>query len=132
MKFRVSREIAISWPEKCVWCLDIPTKKMEMEGGWIWQKKSKVEFPVCSKHYFWLKGTKIAEIVLFMIWVFRSWGMPYDLIMPGLLFVIWISSILLKPVKIRVRKDFYILEIRNDDYAREFALLNNLAPYDKF
>jgi len=54
--------------------------------------------------------------------------MPYELIFPIMLLVIWILSIIFRPVKIRVSGDFYTMKIRNDDYAREFAMLNNLSP----
>jgi hypothetical protein len=54
--------------------------------------------------------------------------MPYDLFFPVILLVIWILSIQFKAVKIRVSGDFYTMKIRNEDYAREFALLNNLMP----
>jgi hypothetical protein len=128
MEFRIGRETPIRWPDKCVWCLNIATKKMGLRAGWIWQNSLKVEYPLCSKHYFWLKGMQITDFVILMIWVVRSWGMPYDLYFPVVLLVIWILGIKLRPVKIRVRGDFYTMRIRNEDYAREFAMLNNLSP----
>ena len=128
MEFKIGREAPIRWSEKCVWCSDIPTKKMGTQAGWIWQKRLKVEYPLCSKHYFLLKGTQIIDWVIFIIWCSRSLGMPYDLLFPVILLVIWIFSIKFKPVKIRVSGDFYTMKIRNDDYAREFAQLNNLMP----
>jgi hypothetical protein len=94
----------------------------------LWQKRLKIQFPVCGKHYFWLKGMQITDFVLFMIWLSHSWGMPYDLFSPVLLWVIWILSIVFKPVRIRGREDSYTMIIRNEDYAREFSMLNSLNP----
>jgi hypothetical protein len=111
--------------------LDIPAKKMGIRRGWIWQEKIKAEYPVCSKHYFWLKGKPIIEFVLFAIWWVNLFGMPYDLFFPIMLFVIWILGIVFDPVGIKVRKDFYTMNIRNDDYAREFAMLNGLSPIEE-
>jgi hypothetical protein len=128
MEFKISREAQIRWPDKCVWCSDIPTKKMGTQAGWIWQKRLKVEYPLCSKHYFWIKGTQIIYWVIFVIWVSPLSRMTYDLIFPIMLLAIWILSIVFKPVRIRLSGDFYTLKIRNEDYAREFALLNNLSP----
>jgi hypothetical protein len=128
MEFRINRETTVRWPNKCVWCSEIPTKKMKTQGGWIWQKRLKVEYPLCSKHYFLIKGTQIIDWVIFMIWVSPLSRMPYELIFPIMLLVIWILSIISRPVKIRVSGDFYTMKIRNDDYAREFAMLNNLSP----
>jgi hypothetical protein len=128
MEFRIDREAPIRWPDKCVWCSDIPTKKMKTQAGWIWQKRVKVEYPLCGKHYFLIKGTQIIDWIIFLIWASPLSRMPYDLIFPIMLLVIWILSIKLKPVKIRVSGDFYTMIIRNDDYAREFAMLNDLMP----
>lgn len=128
MEFKINKEAPIKWPDKCVWCSDVPTKKMKTKEGWIWQKRVEVEYPLCSKHYFWIKGMQIIDFVIFMIWLVRSWGMPYDLLFPIILLTIWILSIKSKPVKIRVGGDFYIMKIRNENYAREFGLLNNLMP----
>ena len=128
MEFRISRETPIRWPDKCVWCLDIPTKKMETRTGWIWQKRLKVEYPLCSKHYFLLKGIQITSFVVFMIWLSRFWGTQYDLFFIVMLLLIWALSTQFKPVRIMLRGDFYTTEIRNDDYAREFAMQNNLSP----
>ena len=69
MEFRIGRETPIRWPDKCIWCLDIRTKKMKTQAGWIWQKRLKVEYPLCSEHYFWIKGTQIIDWVIFLIWV---------------------------------------------------------------
>lgn len=128
MEFRIGRETPIRWGDRCVWCSDIPTKKMEIRRGWIWQKKVKVEYPVYSRHYLWLKGRSIIESVLFAIWLINPFGMPFGLFSLVILFVIWILGILFDPVKVEVRGDFYTRKIRNDDYAREFAMLNNLSP----
>jgi len=128
MEFRIGRETPIRWPDKCVWCSNIPAKKMEIRRGWIWQKKVKVEYPVCSRHYLWLKGRSIAEYVLFAIWLIYPSGMPFRLFFLVMLFVIWILGIVLDPVRVKVRGDFYTMKIRNDDYAREFGMLNSLSP----
>ena len=128
MEFRIGRETPIKWPDKCLWCSDIPTKKMQIRRGWIWQNKVKVEYPVCSKHFLWLKGKLITEFVLFATWWIYPSGKPFELFFPVMLFVIWILGIVFDPVRIKVRGDSYTMIIRNDNYAREFALLNNLSP----
>jgi hypothetical protein len=97
-------------------------------SGMDMAEKPKSRYLLCGKHYFLLNGMQVSDFVLFMIWWVRSWGMPYDLYFPVILLVIWILSFKLRPVKIRVRGDLYTMRIRNDDYGREFAMLNNLNP----
>ncbi len=128
MEFRIGKEAPVRWPDKCLWCSDIPAKKMGIQAGWIWQKRVKIEYPLCGKHYLLIKGTQIIDWVIFLIWVSPLSRMPYELILPIMLLIIWILSIKFKPVKISVRGDFYSMKIRNDDYAREFAMLNGLSP----
>jgi len=100
------------------------------------------EYPVCRKHFFWSMGGQIALLVF--------WGgMVLGLIVPTLLalrfaelFIFYIGlllcllfaamfilTIVLQPVRVKwVRTHFYTMKIRNDDYAREFGMLNNLSP----
>jgi hypothetical protein len=55
--------------------------------------------------------------------------MLLGLLLPLAFVAMLILAILLQPVRIRwVRRDFYTMIIRNDDYAREFAMLNGLSP----
>jgi hypothetical protein len=132
MEFQISREAQLIWPDKCVCCLDVSTKKMETSTRWISKKRLKVEYPLCNKHYFWLKGMQISDIVFLVITIWRghSWGMPYnlDLLFPVIVLVISIFYIGYRPVTIRISGDSYTMKIRNEDYAREFAHLNNLSP----
>jgi len=142
MKFKINIEAQIKWPDKCVWCSDVPTKKMKIQAGAIWQKKIKLEYPLCSKHYFLLKGVQIIGLFIDLSggWIFYGilillylvFVISHDVIYPILflifLVVIGILSVISKPVKMRVSGDVYIMKIRNEDYAREFALLNTLNP----
>jgi hypothetical protein len=107
-------------------------------------RKVEVEYPVCRKHFFWSMGIKIGYLVSYV-------GIVLSLILINPLFIylflfstilisigfiilllstgMFLLSIVLDPVRIRkVRKDFYTMIIRNEEYAREFAMLNSLNP----
>lgn len=59
--------------------------------------------------------------------VFGFFSIEMLLLLP--IFALLILVIVLQPVRVRgARKAFYTMIIRNDDYAREFWMLNNLAP----
>ena len=138
MKFRISREKSIRWPNNCVWCGNNPIMRYPLV------RKVEVEYPVCRKHFFWSMGIKIGYLVSYV-------GMVLSLILINPLFIflflfpaffmsvgflifllstgVFVLSIVLDPVKIRkARKDFYTMIIRNKTYAREFAMLNSLNP----
>ena len=101
-----------------------------------------VEYPVCRKHYFWSLGINVAYLVFYggmvfclfcflFILQFDTLGiyMLRGLLLPLPFAVMLILAIVLQPVRIRwVRRDFYTMIIRSDDYAREFGMLNNLTP----
>jgi hypothetical protein len=40
MEFRINSETTIKMPDKCVWCSDIPTKKIRTQE-WIWGRRKK-------------------------------------------------------------------------------------------
>ena len=158
MKFRIGRKQTLKWPNKCVCCGDRAIMRYPAVGKGILvpryisfsldepeqhkREKVVVEYPVCRKHYFWSLKINIAFLVFFGGMVFSLFRflflLQFDtlgiyilrgLLLPLLFVVMSILAIVLQPVRIRwVRRDFYTLIIRNRDYAREFALLNNLAP----
>ena len=138
MKFRVSRVEPIRWPDKCAWCGGKPTMKYEISGrGLIGGKfrlfsatmeygKVEAEYPVCQKHGLWLTGIHTAHLVSFLGmvlgWIVHYW---LSLVLGGVFF--WTGRLNLISIR-GVTAHFYTMVIRNDDYAREFALLNNLDP----
>ena len=136
MRFRISRVEPISWPNKCIWCGDKPI--LEYPSGYQIPEQKKIEYPVCKKHYFWSLGMDFAYLVLFYgivflllgyatAFVFGFFSIEMLLLLP--VFALLILVIVLQPVRVRgARKAFYTMIIRNDDYAREFGMLNNLAP----
>jgi hypothetical protein len=101
---------------------------MKTQAGWIWQKRVKIEYPLCNAPYFWTKKAQVMDFVIFIIGCLRSWGMPYDLLFPIILLILWILSLEFKPVKISVRGEDYLMKIKNEDDAREFTMLNHLSP----
>ena len=136
MRFRISRVEPISWPNKCIWCGDKPI--LEYPSGYHIPEQKKIEYPVCKNHYFWSLGMDFAYLVLFYgivflllgyatAFVFGFFSIEMLLLLP--IFALLILVIVLQPVRVRgARKAFYTMIIRNDDYAREFGMLNNLAP----
>jgi len=136
MRFRISRAEPIGWPNKCIWCGDKPI--LEYPSGYQIPGQKKIEYPVCKKHYFWALGMDFAYFVLFYgivflllgyvtAFVFGFFSIEMLLLLPIFALLIWV--IVLQPVRVRgARKNFYTLIIRNDDYAREFAMLNGLSP----
>jgi hypothetical protein len=138
MKFRISREKPIRWPNKCVWCRNNPIMRYPLV------RKVEVEYPVCRKHFFWSMGIKIGYLVSYVgivlslilinplfiyLFLFSTFLMSIGFIILLLSTGMFFLSIVLDPVRIRkVRKDFYTMIIRNEEYAREFAMLNSLNP----
>ncbi len=105
MRFRISRVESIRFPNKCIWCGSKPI--LEYPSGYHIPEQKSIEYPVCKRHYFWSLRMDLAYlVVLFGI--------------PGVL----------QPERVRGVKgrSFYTLIIRNDDYAREFPMLNGLSP----
>jgi hypothetical protein len=158
MKFRISRKQTLKWPNKCVCCGDRAIVKYSAVGiGFLVPRyisfsvdeyeeykrvRVAVEYPVCRKHYFWSLGINVAYLVFYGGMFFSFFCLLFILqfdtlgiyILRGLLLplpfaVMLILAIVLQPVRIRwVRRNFYTLIIRNEDYAREFAMLNHLTP----
>jgi len=128
----------VSWPNMCVWCLGAPTKTYEVRGGGFfrtsWSRKGriKVECPICGEHYFWLRGIELSFLVILGSWVLfvLIWGLPesYIWIYFLLAFVPALVRYVIEPVRISEERGWYSIMIRNERYAREFAMLNNLAP----
>jgi hypothetical protein len=106
-------------------------------GGFLrtpWKSRKEVECPICREHYFWLKGLEISLSVLFGVWVLSgliwvpfSASVYFPLLFP-LFLVLALVRYLIVPVRISKERGLYSIMIRNDDYAREFARLNNLSP----
>ena len=152
MKFRVSREKNISWPNKCIWCGGKPKINYPVVGkGYLVPRyrlfdvneyeleKVVVEYPVCRKHYFWSLGMDMGYLVVFCGMVLSLLMIPLIPLLFGVITIYFllfsllapmlILSNLLKPVRLRwVRRNFYTMIIRNGDYAREFSMLNSLNP----
>ena len=136
----------ITWPNMCVWCLGAPTKTYEVRGKGIFgrtgqRRKLKLECPICGEHYFWLRGLQISPFVFWGGWVlfglfggrllgpmwifylFSNW-IYFPLLLIGA--VLSLIRYLIEPVRISEEKGWYSITIRNERYAREFAVLNNL------
>lgn len=127
----------ISWPNMCVWCLSVPTMTYKVKGGGFlrtpWRKsRIEVECPICREHYFWLRGIEITFFVLAGIWVifglFWKFHQFSEWIYLLLSLVVAFIKYLIEPVRISEERGWYSIMIRNERYAREFALLNNLSP----
>jgi hypothetical protein len=150
MKFRIGRWEYIHWPDKCVCCGDKPILKYPAVGKGYLVRKHKtssvdayeseqvvVEYPVCRKHYFWSLGMDIAYLVAlcgiayFLLGYVTALSFGYlsiEMLLLLPLFAVVILVIVLQPVRVRgARRAFYTVIIRNDDYAMEFAMLNNLS-----
>ncbi len=152
MKFRISREKTINWPNKCVCCGDKSTTRYTAVGrGYFvprfqlfgidefYFERVAVKYPVCRKHYNSCLGMQIAcfgsiagitlnfiiSTIPMLFGVFEGINVLLYLIFSAM----FIFSKVLRPVRLRwVRRDFYTMIIRNDDYANEFAMLNGLSP----
>jgi hypothetical protein len=100
------------------------------------------EYPVCRKHFFWSMG---GQIVLLVFWGGMVLGLILSIYLAlyfaelfiyhiGVLLCLvfaamFILTILLQPVRAnRVRTHSYTMVIRNEMYAREFAMINSLNP----
>jgi hypothetical protein len=101
-------------------------------------EKIVVEYPVCREHYFWSLGIQMAYLVSAVGLVLPS-IMFVGALLFGFITIYWllvlifvamlILSNLLQPVRVKwVRKDSYMLIIRNEQYASEFSMLNGLSP----
>jgi hypothetical protein len=147
-KFRVSVHTPLKWPNKCAVCGENATTVYEAHGGLIElacaftdypgikTKVQSISYPICSKH----KYTTITIRILYFI---SFWGMLFSGFV-GLIFykkglftfsalaiflislIAFIASIKWKPVRLRWGYHFFTIIIRNDQYAREFALVNNI------
>ncbi len=126
----------ISWPNMCVWCLGVPTTTYKVRGGgffrppWSGRGRIKVECPICGEHYFWLRGIEISFFVILGSWVLliSIWGLHEFSIWIYFLLTLVPSSIryVIEPVRISEERGWYSIMIRNETYAKEFAVLNNL------
>ncbi len=137
MRFRISRVEPIRFPNKCIWCGDKPI--LEYPSGYHIAEQKAIEYPVCKKHYFLSLGMDLAYLVVLLgipallfgyvtAFFFGFFSKEMLLLLP--LFAVLVLIIVLQPVRVRgVRgRNFYTLIIRNDDYAREFGMLNGLSP----
>ena len=88
--------------------------------------KVEIEYPVCRKHGLWLSILQIAYPISLCGVVL---GLMIHYILSLFFGAVFLWNLRLRLVSIRkVTKHFYTLIIRNEDYAKEFALLNSLDP----
>ena len=137
MKFRISSgEPNIRWPERCVWCGAKPAMRYEdsakgLIGSGIFPpsrtyRKVRIDYPVCRKHGLWLSVLRLGYSV-------SIWGVLFGLMIHYSLSLFFVAVILanlfLIPVRIsKISEHFHTLTIRDEDYAREFTLLNSFDP----
>jgi hypothetical protein len=102
-------------------------------GGFFrtpWSRsRIKVECPICGEHYFWLRGIEISFFVIIGWLLFNlMWGLHQfsEWIYFPLFLVPSLIRYLIEPVRISEEKGWYSIMIRNERYAREFAMQNNL------
>ena len=151
MKFKISREKKLSWPNKCVCCGGNPIMRYPVVGkGYSGSRyslvgdreykseKIVVEYPVCRQHFFWSLGIQTAYLVL-VVPIALSSIMFVGALLFGFISIYWVVSLifvamlilsnLLQPLRVkRVRRNSYIMIIRNEEYAREFSMLNSINP----
>ncbi len=137
MRFRISRVESIRFPNKCIWCGSKPI--LEYPSGYHIPEQKSIEYPVCKRHYFWSLRMDLAYLVVLFgipgvlfayITAFFFGFFTKEMLVLLPLFAMLIVIIVLQPERVRGVKgrSFYTLIIRNDDYAREFAMLNSLSP----
>jgi hypothetical protein len=153
VKFTFRFADPIKWPNKCVCCGGIATTSYTAYGSILsgyafkifWQevkyRKMGLPYPVCRKHKYWAITVRTIYFLSFLSVLFGGiiflamlsgmstfFGIWGSLI--GYLFVvlIFIQSIRLHPVRLKeFGEHFYTFLIRNEDYAREFAFINDLG-----
>ncbi len=154
-KFTIRTIDTVNWPNKCVTCGEIPTTKYKAYGSALAGYKFKIygqaveyfkqgiSYPVCLKHKY---TTMIIRLIYFASFIAMLFGglrvfvgiIPIASDMPlGVKLSDWfffavsiaafIITIKLHPVRL---KDpgihLFTIVIRNELYAKEFSLLNNL------
>jgi hypothetical protein len=96
-------------------------------GFYNWTRgKVVVQYPTCKRHGLW-------SSLLQMVYPISIYGMILGWFIHYLLFLFFAAILswdrIVRPVRIKkITKEFYTLEIRDRDYAREFALLNSFDP----
>ncbi len=88
-----------------------------------------VDYPTCKRHGLWLSVLQLAYPI-------SIYGMIFAWLIHDSLWLffsaVYTLNHFLKPVSIKgITKTFYTLKIRNEDYAREFALLNNFDSLEE-
>ncbi len=127
----------ITWPNMCVWCLAEPTRTYKVnQGGFVLiSYRHTVSCPICATHYLWLKVVGIIPFfVLVGGWVLFDKGLLTPRVFYLLSHLIYLALLcgsvliryLIEPVRISEDRGWYSITIRNETYAREFAVLNNL------
>ncbi len=153
MKFTFRFADPIKWPNKCICCGAAATTSYTAYGSILfgyafkifWQevkyRKMGLPYPVCQKHKYWAITVRAIYILSFLAVLFGGIlflvllsGMPtffgiWEFLIGYLVFVlIFIQSIRLHPVRLKEFGEyFYTFVIRNEDYAREFAFINDLG-----
>ena len=97
-------------------------------SGFLYLTYGKVDldYPVCKRHGLWLSVLQLAYPI--SIWgVF--WGLMIHYSLSLFFAAVFLWNLFLRPVNImKITGHFYTMKIRNQDYAREFALLNSFDP----
>jgi len=93
-------------------------------GFYRWTRgKVVVQYPTCKRHGLWLSILQWAYPIS-IYGAILSWWIHYLLLLFFAAILSW--DRIVRPVRIKgITKHFYTLEIRDRDYAREFALLNS-------
>ena len=148
-KFTISLGTPLRWPNKCAICEENATTTYTAHGGAferisymiilteIKTKKPGVTYPICLKH-------KYITMLIRMLYFISFLAMLYSGLVALVLYtkgpvvsslalaiflisaITFIASVKWQPVRLRVGHHSLTLVIRNDQYAREFSLFNNL------
>lgn len=152
-KFRISHSQSIKLPNKCILCGAHPQTEYKIHGStlsgfsfWIYfsrisYRKMNIPIPVCLKHYFVIMIMRIllfvscTAMIFFGIPILFSFFDPsFFSDIPAIYFIIFIISLAifilslkLQPIKLKdIGQHFFTLFIRNDEYANDFSLINNI------
>lgn len=155
-KFIVKSDHALKWPNKCVTCGATATTTYKAYGSAfaglsfkmfyhrIRYWKGHISYPTCLKHKYTTMMIRLLMFISFTamiimgIYIFLLLVLPeseisdippieYFIFLFLISFVIFIASIKWQPLRLKdVGPYFITIVIRNEQYAREFSLLNKL------
>ena len=151
-KFRISHSQSVQLPNKCILCGAHPRTEYKISGSTlsgasfyllftgVKYETMSIPAPVCLKHYYVILLMRILLAVSFVVMI--PFGIPlfisvflheldgFPAFMYIILFVsiaIFILSLKFQPIKLKnIGEHFFTLIIRNDEYADEFSLINNI------